>query len=700
MNSGYLRGVYLRLAGVVTLAVMLALAVNAYLSRQTFERALAPEVAKKMFSVAGSIRSLVLRAVESGISFDDLYGVTEGFDEMRDDAREAVYMAITDTHGKVLHERMKAPAGAATYMASPKTLALLETPDVVPPPVRLGNQYMVSLPIVSHDQALGMLHIGMDVRFVDAMVFDMSLDVIVVLVVSLFFTLELLHFIAGVKLDTSLRTLGETFARGAAGDFRTPRPNFGEQAFGSLMHLLQGTLARINQAFAALAQAVDDGRRVPAHERSPGLAQAQAGVVALTQNYRFGRDDDPREADQGLLAKVRAPLFVFILAEELTRSFLPAYVQNLLVPLPGIAPQIVLGLPIALFMLIVAVGQPFFGLWCERFGHRRTMLLGGAIAAVGFLGSALAHNVLDLLLWRSLCGVGYGMVFVAAQSFVLDHAPTTQRASSFAIFVGAIMAAGVCGPSIGGILADNIGMRPTFTLAALLALGSLLVMHGLPDSRGASDDKPRAHVPKLKEIGALLMNRNFMMVTGLAAMPAKILLTGMCFYLIPLYVLTVESTQAMSGRILMTYGAVMVVVAPVTAALATTRERMHWLVGGGLVVSGLGGALMLAGGSIGWVFAAVVLVGIGQSLSISAQSALVAEHCQAEIARMGDGIVYGVYRLLERLGNALGPMIAAVLVMFVGYRSGFVVIGSAVVLAGAIFLVASRRESAHALATA
>jgi predicted MFS family arabinose efflux permease len=281
---------------------------------------------------------------------------------------------------------------------------------------------------------------------------------------------------------------------------------------------------------------------------------------------------------------------------------------------------------------------------------------------------------------------------------VLDHAPPTQRASSFAIFVGAIMAAGVCGPSIGGILADNIGMRPTFALAAVLAVCSLVVMRGLPDGRPAAENRTPTRMPSIAEICTLLMNRNFMIVTGLAAMPAKILLTGMCFYLVPLYVLTIESTQAMSGRILMTYGAVMVIVAPLTAALATTRERMHWLVGGGLVVSGLGGALLLAGAGIGWIFAAVVLVGIGQSLSISAQSALVAEHCPSEIASMGDGIVYGVYRLLERLGNALGPMVAAMLVLLVGYRSSFVVIGCAVALAGAAFLIATRREDARALA--
>jgi MFS family permease len=143
-----------------------------------------------------------------------------------------------------------------------------------------------------------------------------------------------------------------------------------------------------------------------------------------------------------------------------------------------------------------------------------------------------------------------------------------------------------------------------------------------------------------------------------------------------------------------------VVLAPLTATLATSRERMHWLVGGGLVVSGLGGMLLLAGGAVGWVFAAVVLVGLGQSLSISAQSALVSEHCEAEIARLGDGVVYGVYRLLERLGNAMGPLIAALLVLQFDYRTSFVAIGGAVLLCGAAFLLAMRKEHQPALAAA
>ena len=700
MNTSYLRGIYLRLAGAVTLVVMLALAANAFLSHRIFERALAPQMASKVASVGASMRALVLRAVENGVDFRELYGVTQRFEEVKDEAPEISYIAITDTAGNILHRSAKEPPGAAAFFRSPQVLALLATPGDVAPLARVGGTYIVSMPLASPDKALGTLHLAVDVGFVDNIVLDMLYDVLVVLVVTLFFTLELLHYIAGARLEASLRDLGETFKRGAAGDFTTRHRPHGEQAFGSLLQVLDSTLVRINTAYAALARDVEAGRQAPAHERAAGLPAAQLGVRELGQKFRFGSDDSASRSDDGQLAKIRAPLFVFILAEELTRSFLPAYTQELLVPVPGLSPQLVIGLPIALFMLIVAIGQPFFGVYCERKGHRHTMLVGAAIAAVGFLASAAAVSVLDLLLWRSLCAVGYAMVFVAAQAYVLDHATPATRARSFALFVGAIMAATVCGPSIGGILADNIGIRPAFVVAGLLAVISLWVISQLPDARPAQVGRPLARVPSLREIGALMTNRRFMIVTGLAAMPAKILLTGVCFYLIPLYVLSIGSSQSMAGRILMSYAAVMVVLAPLTAALATNRERMHLLVGGGLLVSGLGGMLMLAGGGVGWVFMAVALIGLGQSASISAQSALVSEHCEEEIALLGEGVVYGVYRLLERIGNALGPMIAAAMVLLFDYRTSFVAIGGAVFLFGIGFMLATRRSTEPALVPA
>lgn len=693
MRSSYLRGIYVRLAGVVMLVVVAALAANAYLSHRSFERALAPEMAKKVTAVGASMRTLVLKAHENGIAFDQLHGVDEKFAEIDREIPEITYFSMTDAQGRVLYQRPQTSSQMAAHLKSAPVLAALGRPEAFQDAVRVGSHYLVSLPIVGSSGALGLLHLGVDVRFVDDLMKEMLFDLLVVLVVSLFITLELLHFMAGARMEQALSALGDVFDRGAGGDFSTPPRRRGELAFAGVIQRLEATLARVNDGHARLVQEVEAARRGPAHERPPGLVLAQARLQALAQRFRFGSGDSGVAASDGELSRVRAPLFVFILAEELTRSFLPGYVQDLLVPVAGLSPQLVVGLPIALFMLIVALGQPYFGVLSERWGTRRTMFTGAAIAAGGFFASALASSVLDLLLWRSLCAVGYAMVFVAAQGYVLEHSNARNRATSFATFVGAIMVATVCGPSIGGILADNIGERWTFGVAALLALASLASIVQLPNRLfGGEVERAPARVPRLAEVGALLANRRFLTVTVLAAMPAKILLTGLCFYLLPLYVTGTGGSQSMAGRALMTYGVMVVLLSPWAARWAVGRARMEWLVGGGLVLSGLGGVLMLAGADLWLVFGAMVLVGAGQSLSISAQSALVSEHCEASIRELGEGAVYGVYRLLERLGNAAGPLIAAGLAMAWGYRSGFIVLGGFVCLCGVLFVAATRRS--------
>jgi MFS family permease len=282
--------------------------------------------------------------------------------------------------------------------------------------------------------------------------------------------------------------------------------------------------------------------------------------------------------------------------------------------------------------------------------------------------------------------VGYGFVFVAAQAHVLEYSRPSNRARSFTVFIGAIMVATVCGPSMGGILADNIGERQTFIVAAMIALGSLLVVRTLPTRSLQKSEAAAQGMPKLAVFGKLMLNARFMSLTGLAAIPAKMLLTGMVFYLVPLYLLSINSTQAVAGRVIMTYGVVMVVMTPIAAMLATSRRRMEWLVAAGLAVSGAGGLLLNVGQSPVWVCAAVALVGMGQSLSIAAQSALVREHCAQEVAQLGDPVVYGVYRMLERLGNAMGPLVAAGLVVALGYQNSFVAAGGVLIACSVLFV--------------
>lgn len=698
MSRTRLWWMYWRLTGIILLVVIAALAANSYVSHQSFEQALVPEMAKKAATVGVSVRSLMLKAVEKKLEFHQLYGVEQTFKDARTENPDFGYIAATDAKGTIVYQQGERPEGAEAFFQRADTLARLKTAEVAGEFIPVGSQFIVSLPINVQDHALGMLHIGIDMGFVDRIVQELWLDILVVLIVALFFTLELLNFIAGSRLEAGLKSIAGILQSGAKGNFTLKPIHHTDQAFSAVRLLLESTLARVNAGFAGLTHAIEAAQREPAHERTARLGTANTDLQDLKKRFEFGQASAD-SSDGSRLAGVRAPLFGFLLAEELTRSFLPSYVNYLMVPIPGLSPQIVVGLPIVLFMLIVALGQPYFGALSERRGHRSTMIWGAGIAGFGFVATSLAYNVLDLLLWRSVCALGYALVFVSAQGLILSYTNVETRAKGFALFVGAFMVATVCGPSIGGILADNIGERATFVISAVLAFASILAIRLLPRDKERDPAKPVVMVPQFFEVRSLLFNRNFMTLTGLAAVPAKILLTGVCFYLVPLYVVSIGTTPAMAGRILMTYAVVMVLMAPLVAPLANNRKNREWLVAGGLCLSGCGGLLLLIGGGVPFVFAAVLMIGFGQSLSITAQSALVSDHCKQEMAAMGDHTVYGVYRLVERMGNAAGPLIASALVIALGYQNSFVAIGAMVMVSGIAFTLVLRAKRRAATGT-
>ncbi|APV49351.1 hypothetical protein BWI17_06460 [Betaproteobacteria bacterium GR16-43] len=695
LDKNYLWRIYWQLAGVIMASVVLALGVVSYFSHHVFDRELVPETEKKAITVGASLRALVLKATDYGTDFTQLYGVEQSFDEVFSENPEFASIAITDTAGKVLYARGKEPEAIRQHFAKPDVLSVLATPDVPRDAVRIGTQYVVSLPIVSPAKALGVLHIGIDSAFVDKVLLEVLLDVVVVLVVSLFFTLELLNFMAGARLASGLGEFTKQVERMRGGDFTPSGRMRVNDEIGRLLRWIDAAIDHINVRYEALAGELRNRIAESNPDARDKLKPAAKAMEAIRVSKKFGTGEVAPKTEETDLNRIRAPLFAFILAEELTRSYLPGYVNQLLVPIPGISPQVVIGLPIMLFMLIVALGQPYLGGWSERVGRRSAMLTGAVVATIGFIGTALAYNLYDLLLWRSLCALGYGMVFVASQGYVLDRTDTGNRAQGFALFIGAIMVATVCGPSIGGILADNIGFRPSFGVSAAMAFLSIVAIVRLPkeELRGPSMAPTRA--PKLSEFISLMTNSRFMTLTGLAAMPAKILLTGVCFYLVPLYIVSIGNTQAMAGRMLMVYAIMMVLVVPFAATLSDASLKRERYVALGLIISGLGGFLMLFSESFLVLFAVVFLLGLGQALSIAAQSALVGEHCQEEIQKYGADAVYGVYRFLERLGNALGPLLASVLVVFWGYIGAFVALSGLAFFCGLAFAISMRFGPIH-----
>ena len=524
------------------------------------------------------------------------------------------------------------------------------------------------------NQTVAWLLVAVDSHYIQEKISEIFYDILVVLVVSLLLTFELLLLIMTTS-STPMLALQAVFAQVGVKDVSDqasvqhwPRP------VQQLALVMRSIIRRLEEKHLSLTR--PPTRRPPAPHPGTSSRAADTALDAL----RAKDTTMAMMAGQDALVRVRLPLFVFFLAEELSRPFFPIFVRGLHLSFEGLSPEVIVSLPMMLFMLVVAFTQPLGGPWVERFGARRLMLAGAIVGALGLALTATAENLVALLAWRLLTAVGYGAVFVAGQGHVVAHTHAGNRAWGLAMFVGSVLAASICGPAIGGILADRIGYRWTFavgsSMAVLAAFLAWRLLRTAPES-----PVPQRRALRFRDVGVVLRNPRFLALIGLGAMPAKIILTGFLYYLAPLYLAHLGNSQSATGRIMMLYGLMMVLLTPIAARTADRFGRpLLFVVGGGLL-SGIGLLGVLWSANTEMVLVGIVILGLAQAMSITPQLSLVPVACPDECKAMGQVTVIGFFRLFERIGSALGPLFAAFLLRTFDYVSAIVAIGCGVGLA-------------------
>lgn len=449
------------------------------------------------------------------------------------------------------------------------------------------------------------------------------------------------------------------------------------------------------------------------------LAQGMDRAEALGENQAKRAE---HRAEQ-----VRPALFLYFLSEEFLRPFLPNYAAVLepayLTQLNGTWAG---SLSISLFMLVVALSQPVLNRISTQSQAFTLMKWGCALTTLAQCMTGLAVNTETLLLGRALAGLGYSCAFVAAQSVLLMRYGPEKRTLAFASLVAAIMAATVVGPAFGGLLADNFGPGTAVAMAALTPLlaGLLFTRQSPKNTTNSPDtlspDKPSrlAPVPKTSS-GWLpgLGNRKLLSLSVFAAVPAKMMLTGLLFYLLPKTLTQLsESSASLSGRLILLYGLLMLIGAPWLAKRWQTKfqsqnnpgqlasKSVCW----GLMTSALLGLVPLVMLATGWgaehmanpqvwvgmTVVVAVTLGLGQASSISSQGALVQIYQNHFAPQLPPFAWLGTYRLIERMGNALGPLLVAWMLSRMNAPTILALFGlGAACCAGLVYLTLDARQT-------
>lgn len=584
------------------LLILLSQAAISLFAWTSLEEKLAPEMDRQATTVGRLINSKLQRALAYKIPFEKILGVEEFFDDIREENKDIRFLAISTAAGQVL-----AVSGIAenTFSLALKNASANSTIKTIKTKED-GGQFQQK---TYRDTTVKVGHDGKDIATIHV---GMEQN---------YFTTK----ITDLRYDIAIILLSSLLI-----------------AYEILLFIVTRDFSRPMRQVSALKD----------HIVSKNFRQ-QAEVI----------NDVNVEVQM-----VRILTFLFMFAEMLSRPFLPIYAKELLTNSSTFSSALLISLPVTGFLFGMAISMPLAGRGSDRFGRRYGFIFGALAVAAGLLISGGTSHFILLVLARTLSGIGYACMFMSCQGYVLDKTNEQNRAQGMASFVSAIMVAEICAPAIGGILADKIGVRLVFIFGALIAITAATLAIRILDNNNARRPASKLAIfPTYQQlIQQLICNRRFIALAILSGIPAKLIYSGFLIYLLPLLLTDFSSTTSEIGRYAMTYGIAALLLSPVFAKLADRYQAHVAMVSCGGVLTGLGLLPMFFFANKDLVLLGIVALGIGQAMSISAQITLVGRLTQSEMAQLGSGSVLGVFRLIERLGAAAGPIIAGALVALFG----------------------------------
>jgi MFS transporter, DHA2 family, multidrug resistance protein len=145
------------------------------------------------------------------------------------------------------------------------------------------------------------------------------------------------------------------------------------------------------------------------------------------------------------------------------------------------------------YLVANAVVLPLSAWLSTLLGRKRYYMISVALFTVSSALCGLAPNLGWLIFFRVLQGMGGGGLAPSEQAILVDVFPANKRASAFALYSVAIVAAPAIGPTLGGWITDNWSWRMCFLINVPVGILSLWLTNKLvPEHAGEAKRPPTA----------------------------------------------------------------------------------------------------------------------------------------------------------------------------------------------------------------
>jgi len=246
------------------------------------------------------------------------------------------------------------------------------------------------------------------------------------------------------------------------------------------------------------------------------------------------------------------------------------------------------------------------------------------------------------------------------------------------------------------MLAERLGFQNVFFIAAffiLITLGYTIVFmketYYYPEKTGDNNNQ-RSYKADLKLIFRFVTNRNIISLLVLLSIPAAITLAGVLYYISPIYLDRLGTSQANIARILMINGVFMIYISPMLSPLMDKArdKRIYIIISGIIGGSGMLCFLFLEG--LWAIIFAILILSFAASIGHSARTVYALQ--QKIAVEIGGGQAMSLYRSIDRIGWVLGPLLFSVIVASGEIEKGLSMVGLIYIVLTILFIIVSKKE--------
>ncbi|MDX2271933.1 MAG: MFS transporter [Cyanobacteriota bacterium] len=451
------------------------------------------------------------------------------------------------------------------------------------------------------------------------------------------------------------------------------------------------------------------------------IASAFLSTMFLNLLKLFTRKPDVNTIEYEVFQMKLIEPYYFILSfvDGLSISFLPQYLNGI-----ADASQVDIHLVPTLFttyFLGWALAMLPATSWVNRYGCKPVLLWSGLLTGLVALAMAGVQNFWAMYLIRALAGAGQGILTVAVQSYILEVVSPQRKTQGNDLMVFDFFAARLSSVAIGALLSIYLGIQGVFLVGAVVGLSALIYLQGLipqilpgaattqtvtdlNQQDGAVSSIPQNTSSLLQSLTSVFRDLKFIKTIFLIGLPYRAVFTGVTVFALPLLLSRQQFGQEDIGQIMMFYAAGVLLSSAATSRYVDRIGNIRFVLVFGCVASGIGLFLMgLVSASTIWqenfpiltvilLACGVSLLGIGHG-SINAPS--LTYITETDVAkRLGQATTGSIYRLLERAGQIMGPILIGQLLFF--YREDFIAlswVGLASIVFGILFWSEFRKGS-------